>query len=156
MESSKLFKLAGHKSNPTDLGMWKLAKEWPADDGKSRISVYKCPLAGRFGCRCEMKVTDTPGYQLLDKRGVRDEDCHHPDKDTSKYLKVQQLEAIQLLGVLISPNQSARQLRRNLKNLSPEKRVDPKLLRQVVKVRAQLTTEQLDEFKIDDSFGSLV
>ena len=28
--------------------------------------------------------------------------------------------------------------------------------RQVVKVRAQLTTEQLDEFKIDDSFGSLV
>jgi len=41
-----------------------------------------------------------------------------------------------------------------------KKRIDPKLLRnmkrQVVKVRAQLTTEQLDEFKIDDSFGSLV
>ena len=106
-----------------------------------------------------MKVTDSAGYLLLDKRGVHDEDCHHPDKDTSKYLKVQQLEAIHL-GVRISPNQSARQLRRNLVNLSPEKRVDPKLLRnmkrQVVKVRAQLTTEQLDEFKIDDSFGSLV
>ena len=45
-------------------------------------------------------------------------------------------------------------------NLSTEKRIDPKLLRnmkwQVVKVRAQLTTEQLDEFKIDNSFGSLV
>ena len=60
----------------------------------------------------------------------------------------------------ISPNQSARQLRRNLVNLSPDKRIDPKLLRnikrQVVKVRAKLTTEQFDEFKIDDSYGSLV
>ena len=60
----------------------------------------------------------------------------------------------------ISPNQSARQLRLNLVNLSPEKRIYPKLLRnvkqQVVKVRAQLTTEQLDEFNIDDSYGSLV
>ncbi len=139
--------------------MWKLAKEWPADDGKSRVSVYKCPHAGRFACQCELKVTDTPGYQMLDKRGVHDEDCHHPDKDKSKYLKVQQIEAIHL-GVCISPDQSAQQLRRNLVNLSPEKRIDPKLLRnmkqQVVKVRAQLTTEQLDEFKIDDSYGSLV
>ncbi len=27
MESSKLYKLPGHKSNATNLGMWKLAKE---------------------------------------------------------------------------------------------------------------------------------
>ncbi len=60
----------------------------------------------------------------------------------------------------ISPNQSARQLRRNLVNQRPQKRIDPKPLRnmkyQVVKARAELTLEQLDEIKIDDSYGSLV
>jgi hypothetical protein len=63
-------------------------------------------------------------------------------------------------GVCISPNQSARLLSSNLVNLSPNKRISPKLLRnmkrQVVKVRAELTLEQLDSVKIDDSFGSLV
>ncbi len=47
-ESSKLYKSPGHKSNATDLGMWKLEKEWPANDCKSRIYVFKCPLAGRL------------------------------------------------------------------------------------------------------------
>jgi hypothetical protein len=44
MESSKLYKLAGHKSNRTDIGMWKLAKQWPADDGKTTVLVYSVPL----------------------------------------------------------------------------------------------------------------
>ncbi len=92
-------------------------------------------------------------------RNQYDEDSHNMVKDKSKHLKLKQPEAIDT-GVRISPNQSARQLRRNLVNLSPEKRIDPKMLRsikrQVVKVRAQLTTEQLNEYKIDDSYGSLV
>ncbi len=106
-----------------------------------------------------MKLTDSSTYQLLESRGVHDDDSHHPDKDKSKHLKWTQIEAIHT-GVHISPNQSARQLRRNLANLSPEKRISLKLLRnmkrQVVKVIAELTLEQLDTVKIDDSFGSLV
>jgi hypothetical protein len=96
---------------------------------------------------------------LLESRGEHNEDCHNPTKDKSKFLKMKQLDAIHT-GVLVSPNQSARELRRNLVNLSPEKRVSPKLLRclqrKVVKVRAELTLEQLDALAIDDSFGSLV
>ncbi len=67
-----------------------------------------------------MKITDSSGYQLLETRGVCDEDCHHPDKDKSKHLKLKQIEAIHN-RVPVSPNQSARQLRHNLVNLSPEK-----------------------------------
>jgi hypothetical protein len=65
-----------------------------------------------------------------------------------------------LTGVRVSPQQSARELRRNLVNLSPEKRFSSSLMwflqRKVVKVRAELTLEQLGALVIDDSFGSLV
>ncbi len=60
----------------------------------------------------------------------------------------------------VSPQQSARELRRNLVNLSPEKRISPSsmrsLQRKVVKVRAESTLERLDALTIDDSFGSLI
>ena len=165
MESSKLYKLPGHKSNASDRGLWKVVKEWTTgpstaeDNLKTRVTVLRCPLSGRFNCQCQIKITDSPEYTQLETRGVHDEDSHHPDKDRSKHLKFKQMEAIEM-GVRVCPQQSARQLRRHLKNLSPENQIDPKLLRnmkrQVVKVRSQLTTEQLDQFKIDDSFGSLV
>jgi hypothetical protein len=92
-------------------------------------------------------------------QGEHNDDSHHPDKDRSKHLKLKQIKAIHT-GVHTSPNQSAQQRRHNLVNLSSSKQVDPKVLsnmkRQVVKVRAELTLEQLDRIKIDDSFGSLV
>ena len=94
MEASKVFKIYGHKSSATDLGMWKMMKFWPADSGTTEVRVFKCPLAGRFGCKCEMKVTEAASYVKLEKRGVHDEDCHHPDKDRSKHLKWKQIEAI--------------------------------------------------------------
>ncbi len=155
MEAGKIYKLPGHKSCATDLDSWKQAKEWPADGGFTKVSVYKCPLAGRFGCKAEfaaeMKLPESTTYQLLESRGVHDDDSHHPDKNKSKQLKWKQIEAIHT-GVRISPNQSARQLRRNLVNPSPEKRISPKLLwnmkRQVVRVRAELTLEQLNTVKI--------
>ena len=31
MEAGKIYKLPGHKSCATDLGLWKQAKEWPTD-----------------------------------------------------------------------------------------------------------------------------
>ncbi len=40
MESSTLYKLPGHKPNATDLGMWKLVKQWPTDEGQSMVYVY--------------------------------------------------------------------------------------------------------------------
>jgi hypothetical protein len=55
--------------------------------------------------------------------------------------------------VRIDPSQSARMLRRNLSNLSQEKRIDPKHCRNVWRVvqtfRAELTLEQLDDLRIE-------
>ncbi len=67
MEAGKIYKLPGHKSCATDLGLWKQAKKWPADGGFTNVSVYNCPLAGRFGnfgCKAEMKLTESTTYDL--------------------------------------------------------------------------------------------
>jgi hypothetical protein len=106
-----------------------------------------------WGGNAEMKVTDSTSYQLLEPRGVHDDDSHHPDKDKSKHLKWKQIEANHT-EVRISLNQSARQLRSNLINLSPNEWISLMLLRNMK--LAKLTLEQLDSVKIDDSFGSLV
>ena len=159
MESSGLYKLPGQKTNATDCGLWKLVRDWWCDGGKTRVMLYKCPLLLRFECKCQIKITENPNYHLLETRGDHTEECHNPTKDKSKFLKLKQLDAIHT-GVRVSPHQSARELRRNLVNLSPEKRISPKLMRclqrKVVKVRSELTLEQLDDLAIDDSFGSLL
>ncbi len=123
--------------------------------GKTRVLLYKCPLLLRFECKCQVKITEISNYHLLETRGEHTEECHNPTKDKSKYLKLKQLAAIQT-GVHVSPQQSAKELWRNLVNLSPEKRISPSLMwslqHKVVKVRAELTLEQLDALTIDDSF----
>jgi hypothetical protein len=159
MESSGLFKLPGQRTNATDCGLWKLGRDWWCYGGKTRVLLYKCPLARRFECKCQVKITENLHYRLLETRGEHNEESHNLSKDKSKYLKSKQLDAIQT-GVRVSPQQNARELRRNLVNLSPEKRISPSLMqslqRKVVKVRAGLTLEQLDALAIDGSFGSLV
>ncbi len=47
MKAGKIYKLTGHKSGPSDFGLWKLLRKWPADDGATRLCVYKCPLSGQ-------------------------------------------------------------------------------------------------------------
>ena len=137
MESSGLYKLPGHKSNETDCGLWKRARDWWCDGGKTLVLLYKCPLAGRFDCKCQVKITENPNYHLLETRGEHNEECHNPTEDKSKYLKLKQLDAIQT-GVRVSPQQSARELRRNLVNLSPEKRISPKLMRSLQGCQGQI------------------
>ena len=94
----------------------------------------------------------------LEVRGEHNADSHSGDKEKSKHLSVKQIEAIHT-GVRIAPSQSARTLRRNLANFNPDQQIDPlkirNVRRQVAKFRADLTLEQLDNYKIDDSFGSL-
>ncbi len=63
-------------------------------------------------------------------------------------------------GVRIAPKQSAKLLRRNLENSSPEKRISPSLAEcvrhKVRKFRLELTSELLDGLAVDDSYGFLV
>jgi hypothetical protein len=82
--------------------------------------------------------------------------------DKFVYLKVKQIVAIGD-GVKFASQQSATALRRSMAMCaatSPEKAVDPKLLRSVqhrVKtVRQEITLQRLSGFAIDDSYGNLL
>ncbi len=63
-------------------------------------------------------------------RGTHDATSHTPDKDKSKILKLQQIEAIQA-GVRLAPKKSAKHLRRNSMYCSLQKRIGPDLARSV-------------------------
>ena len=97
----------------------------------------------------------------VEKRGVHDAECHSPEKDKSKFLKLHQIKAIRA-GVIICPKQSATHLCRNSMHASPEKRIAPTLRvarsveQQARKFRAKLTDAKLDGISVDDSYGSLV
>jgi hypothetical protein len=158
MEDSRLVMLPGHVAKPTDVGLWKLKKAWTMDSGRTHAQCLHCPMQYRFGCTCQLRMFDGPSYMCLEIRGEHNPDSHAPEKEISKHLTVKQQHAIQT-GVRISPGLSARSLRRNLANFSPEKQIDPlkirNVKRKVAKCRADLTLEQLDQCKVDDSFGSL-
>ena len=158
MEDSRLVRLPGHVEQATDRGLWKLKSEYKIDGGRTVVTWCQCPMAYRFGCKVQIKLFDGPTYMSLDVRGEHNADSHSRDKEKSKHLSVKQIEAIHT-GVRISRAQSARTLRRNLANFHADQQIDPLKLRnvrrQVAKFRADLTLEQLDNYKIDDSYGSL-
>ena len=83
MEDSGLIKLATHRPKPTDLHLWKHRTSWDADGNTTRTTIYYCPLQSKFGCKCQLKVTEMPQVVYVEKRGVHDKDSHSSDKDKS-------------------------------------------------------------------------
>jgi hypothetical protein len=159
MEDSRMVRLPGHNPGPTDVGLWKLKTEYMVDNGRTSVKWCYCPMAYRFGCKCQMKLYDGPQYTALHVRGEHNADSHAPEKEKSKHLTVKQISAI-ATGVRMAPAQSARILRRNLKNFGDDEQIDAAKIRhvrrKVSRFRAVLTIEQLDQHKIDESYGSLV
>ncbi len=108
----------------------------------------------------DVRVTNTPTTTALEMRGIHDATSHTADKDKSKFLKLQQIEAIRT-GVRLAPKQSAKHLRRNSMYCSPPKRIGPDLARSVARrvrlFRAKLTTEKLEMegVEMDDSYAAL-
>ena len=99
------------------------------------------------------------GWKQLHRFGEHDASSHK--QDTSKYLKHEQIVAVSD-AVLIAPQQSAAQLRRNMSMAgpsSPGKHIEPALLRsvqrRVSRAREQLTVRKMDGFVLDASYGSL-
>jgi hypothetical protein len=100
------------------------------------------------------------GWKQLHRFGQHDASSHK--QDTSKYLKHEQIIAVSD-AVLIAPQQSAAQLRRNLSMAgpsSPGKDIEPALLRsvqrRVSKSRAQSTVKKMEGRAIKASYGSLI
>jgi hypothetical protein len=61
---------------------------------------------------------------LLERRGDHTPESYSSEKEVSKHLTVKQIQALQT-SISMSPAQSARFLRHNLANFSPEKQIDP-------------------------------
>jgi hypothetical protein len=93
-------------------------------------NINMCPLETRFGCSCQLRVTNSPAETTLEMRGTHDATSDAPEKYQSKYLKLQQIEATRA-GVRVAPKQSAKHLRRNMMYSSPQKRIGPDLARSV-------------------------
>ncbi len=107
---------------------------------------------------CQIIFFDGPLYTALQVRGEHNADSHSPDKERSKHLTVKQIHAI-ATGVRMAPNQSARTLWRNLTNFDEGVQIDPvktrNLRHKVARIHAKITFKKLDQFKMDDSFGTL-
>ncbi len=54
-EDSRMVRLPGHMPGPTDVGLWKLKSEYMVDDGRTIVRWCYCPMAYRFGCKCQIK-----------------------------------------------------------------------------------------------------
>jgi hypothetical protein len=159
MEVTRLYRIDSKPAKEHDIFTWKHSNFWSVAKGSVNYQMLCCLMKRRFGCDCQIKICRTSEYVSLEMRGTHDAESHSPEKDTSKFLKVAQIAAIRT-GVRIAPKLSAKHLRRNLENSSPEKRIDPALAecvrRKVRKFRSELTSELLDRLAVDDSYGFLV
>jgi hypothetical protein len=158
MSVSLLRKLPNHFSKPTDFYLWQQVRDWTTKRGV-RNRFFHCPMRFRCGCTAGIRIMEGPGWKQLHKFGEHDASSHKEDK--SKYLKHEQIIAVSD-AVLIAPQQSAAQLRRNLSMAgpsSPGKLIKPALLRsvqrRVSRAREQLTVQKMDGFVLDASYGSL-
>ena len=83
MEDSGLHMLPGHVSAPTDVGLWKLISEYTIDGGQTVVKHCGCPVAARFRCNAEIRVSDGPAYTMLEVKGnhhinSHDDGAHPP------------------------------------------------------------------------------
>ena len=144
--ASLLRTLPGHKSKSTDFYLWKLVRDWTTKQGV-RHRLFRCPMRFRCGCMSGIRIMEGPGWKQLDRFGDHDASSHKEDR--SKYLKYDQIVAVSD-AVLIAPQQSAAQLRRNMSMAgpsSPGKLIEPALLRSVQR-RVSRAREQLTVRKV--------
>ena len=135
MTPSGLKKLPGHKECEKDIALWKHARTYEMKKCDGHSSTYRCPLSYRTGCKCTVRITETPTLLVLE-RSCMNHACSH-NNDGSKYLTSKQKAAFHG-AVKIAPQLSAAKLRRNMTACySPEKNpINPKhmcLLQTIVK-----------------------
>ncbi len=111
---------------------------------RDQMDTYKFTSAQWLIAALGQNVRRERDYILLEFHGTHDETSH--DEERSKKLKYKQIIAI-YKAVIVAPNLSATKLRRNLQNASPEKHVQPNLLRSIQlcvrKTRKELTVREL-------------
>jgi hypothetical protein len=113
-EARKEMLLSGLKKpihpKPTDLGLWK--KGQVHELRGITYTIYKCPMSGRAGCRCLLRLVMAKHYLELQRSELRHHAASHA-QDDSKKLKYEQIVAIRD-AVVTAPQLSAAMRRRNM------------------------------------------
>ncbi len=91
-------------------------------------TIYKCPMSGRAGCRCMLRLIMAKDYLELQRSELRHHAASHA-QDDSKKLKYEQMVAIRD-AVVTALQLSAAMLRRNMQlHDSPTKTIQAEHMR---------------------------
>jgi hypothetical protein len=94
-EARKEMLLSGFKKaihpKPTDLGLWKKGQVHESRGINS--TIYKCPMSGRAGCRCMLRLVMAKDYLEFQRSELRHHSASHSQDDSNK-LKYEQMVAI--------------------------------------------------------------
>jgi hypothetical protein len=125
-----------------------------------QIFVYDCPLQGKHNCNCPAKLRVSWGtkHVVMQKANMHTAASH--EVDHRKFLSHKQRNAV-ALALQAAPLLTPVEVRRNLKNFSPEKRIDaerlPSVRRAVRQIRADMTAVEFAHcpVPVTGSLGSL-
>ena len=124
--------------------------------GTSKTTLLFCPMKHRSRCPNLIKIVDKLKEIVVFRSGLHCLTSHRDDQ--SRYLKLAQKQVVRD-AVRMSPLVPGATVRRNLNNLGPDKRVDPKLKKSVQRLvrkeKETILSEELDGVKTDGSYGSL-
>ena len=110
-----------HKDRVNQFGDWIFRRRWMSNQGLVTNVIVNCPLIKRCNCSCQCKIVEKPTITTLYVANLHTADDHVTAKDKSKYLNFREKTVIRD-AVKIAPNQSARELMRNVAD-SPTKNI---------------------------------
>jgi len=110
-----------HKDRVNQFGDWIFRRRWMSNQGLVTNVIVNCPLIKRCNCSCQCKIVEKPTITTLYVANLHTADDHVTAKDKSKYLNFREKTVIRD-AVKIAPNQSARELMRNVAD-SPTKTI---------------------------------
>jgi hypothetical protein len=161
MDDSRLFKTPGHRLKPTDISLWKQhCQPYLNSRTKETIRPFRCPMHTRCGYEAQVRLCIRKNYKRLEFHGVHDEHSHAKEIK-SKKLIYKQITAIHD-AVIVTPNQSASKLHRNLlQSASQEKHMPSTHLRSIQRrvpmIREMLMIRQMSvSGKVSWFIGQLV
>jgi hypothetical protein len=79
MSQSKLKKLPGHQSKPTDVALWKQFREFKSKKGSILVRLFRCPLHHRCKCKAGIRIQEGPDWIQLDRCGQHGANSHDDD-----------------------------------------------------------------------------
>ena len=143
------------KQKSTDIGGWKFRGETHQRNCCTVTRRYTCPLAHRCKCAVQMRIIESATCTVIELCGEHNETSHQNDR--SKYLTAEMRGAI-VTQVKANPLKTAAQVRKEIQNFSPSKRVPPSLKRSVTRLVRQervAANVRILGFQLLPTYGSM-